>query len=93
MSSKRAELHTLEDTDKKETAKRIRMTHDKLSVGFVGCGMMASALMDGLIAEHVVADPASITCSDIFQPSLDSAAKKGVNTTKSNEEVYAQKDR
>ena len=63
------------------------MTQDKLSVGFVGCGMMASALMDGLIAKQVVADAPSITCSDIFQPSLDAADKKGVTTTKSNEEV------
>jgi pyrroline-5-carboxylate reductase len=60
---------------------------ENLSVGFLGCGMMASALMDGLIAKHVVTDPASITCSDIWQPSLDIAEKKGIHTTKSNDEV------
>jgi len=60
---------------------------EKLSVGFIGCGMMASALMDGLIAKHVVADASSIACSDIYQPSLDAAQKKGVKTTTSNQEV------
>ncbi|KAL3913365.1 MAG: hypothetical protein SGILL_006523 [Bacillariaceae sp.] len=61
--------------------------HKELSVGFVGCGMMASALMDGLVHEKVIKDPASITCSDIYQPSLDKAADKGYCATKSNEEV------
>ena len=60
---------------------------DTLKVGFIGCGMMASALVDGIISKNVVSDPSSITCSDVWQPSLDAAAKKGVQTTKSNEEV------
>lgn len=60
---------------------------EKLSTGFVGCGMMASAMMDGLIAKQVVESPASIICSDIWQPSLDQAASKGITTTQSNEQV------
>ena len=64
------------------------MSQQQLTVGFIGAGMMASALMDGLIAKEVVPGPASITCSDIFwQPSLDTATKKGIQTTKSNKEV------
>jgi pyrroline-5-carboxylate reductase len=59
---------------------------EKLSAGFVGCGMMASAMMDGVIAKHVVEGPASIICSDIWQPSLDAAASKGITTAASNEE-------
>lgn len=58
-----------------------------LSVGFVGCGMMATALMDGIIREKVVKDPSSIICSDVNQPSLDKAASKGFQVTLSNEEV------
>jgi pyrroline-5-carboxylate reductase len=48
---------------------------------------MASALMDGLVHKKVVKDPSSITCSDIYQPSLDRAAAKGFTATRSNEEV------
>lgn len=57
------------------------------SVGFVGCGMMASALMDGLVHEKVVQDASSIWCSDCYQPSLDKAAAKGFHATQSNIEV------
>lgn len=60
---------------------------EKLSAGFIGCGMMATAMMDGLISKHVVESPASIICSDIYQPSLDQAASKGIITTRSNHEV------
>lgn len=60
---------------------------ENMSVGFVGCGMMASAMMDGLIAEQVVDGPASIICSDVWQPALDKAAAKGIRTTKLNEEL------
>jgi pyrroline-5-carboxylate reductase len=58
-----------------------------LMVGFIGSGMMASALMDGLIREGVIKDPASIICSDVHQPSLDKAEAKGYHTTTSNEQV------
>eukprot|EP00980_Cylindrotheca_fusiformis_P000174 scaffold26_cov117-Cylindrotheca_fusiformis.AAC.15 len=58
-----------------------------LSVGFIGSGMMASALMSGLVAKSIVADPSAITCSDVWQPSLDKAKDNGFTATKSNEEV------
>jgi pyrroline-5-carboxylate reductase len=59
----------------------------KMVVGFIGAGMMASALMDGLIHEGVIKDPSSIVCSDVHQPSLEKAAGKGYHTTTSNEEL------
>ena len=50
---------------------------DELSVGFVGAGMMASALMNGLIDKGVITNPASsLSCTDIWQPALDAAASK-----------------
>jgi pyrroline-5-carboxylate reductase len=52
--------------------------------------MMALAMMDGLIAKHVVEDPGSIICSNIWQPSLDAAASKGITTSTSNKEVCAE---
>mmetsp|Transcript_2186 Transcript_2186/g.4022 ORF Transcript_2186/g.4022 Transcript_2186/m.4022 type:complete len:291 (+) Transcript_2186:205-1077(+) len=57
------------------------------SVGFIGAGMMASALMDGLIAKKTISDPSSITCSDIWHPSLERAAAKGYNTSPTNDKV------
>eukprot|EP00534_Pseudo-nitzschia_fraudulenta_P001307 CAMPEP_0201118398 /NCGR_PEP_ID=MMETSP0850-20130426/2579_1 /ASSEMBLY_ACC=CAM_ASM_000622 /TAXON_ID=183588 /ORGANISM="Pseudo-nitzschia fraudulenta, Strain WWA7" /LENGTH=283 /DNA_ID=CAMNT_0047383587 /DNA_START=65 /DNA_END=916 /DNA_ORIENTATION=- len=58
-----------------------------ISVGFMGCGMMASALMGGLVSEKLVKDPSSITCSDVWKPSVEKAAGKGYSATESNEEV------
>ena len=49
--------------------------------------MMASALMDGLIAKKTVNGPSDIYCSDLFEPSLEKAKAKGINATKSNAEV------
>ncbi|KAL3936373.1 MAG: hypothetical protein SGBAC_008301 [Bacillariaceae sp.] len=69
------------------------MTENHLSVGFVGSGMMASALMSGLVAKSIVSGPEAITCSDVWQPSLDKANEKGFNATKSNADVIeASKD-
>lgn len=56
-----------------------------ISVGFMGCGMMASALMGGL--EKLVKDPSSISCSDVWKPSVEKAASKGYTAMESNEEV------
>jgi hypothetical protein len=58
-----------------------------LSVGFMGCGMMASALMEGLVNKKVVKDPSSITCSDVYPPSAEKPAMKGYSATKSNDEA------
>lgn len=57
------------------------------SVGFIGSGMMASALMDGLLAKKSLSGPASISCSDVWQPSLDRAAEKGYNAYPTNDKV------
>ncbi|GFH54747.1 hypothetical protein CTEN210_11223 [Chaetoceros tenuissimus] len=57
------------------------------SVGFIGSGMMASALMDGLLAKKSLSSPASISCSDVWQPSLDRAAEKGYNAYPTNDKV------
>lgn len=37
-------------------------SNTSISVGFIGAGMMASALMDGLIAKEVCA-PSDLSCS------------------------------
>jgi len=49
--------------------------------------MMASALMDGLVAKGVVNDPSSIYCSDVYEPALEKARAKGMNAVSSNKEV------
>lgn len=63
------------------------MSERQLSVGFIGSGMMASALMDGLLAKKVVQSPANISCSDRFEPSLSASRAKGIYATTSNREV------
>lgn len=55
----------------------------------IGSGMMASALMDGLVSKKTVESPKDIICSDLFEPSLEKAKAKGFNATKSNAEVCA----
>lgn len=50
--------------------------------------MMASAMMDGLLAKGVC-QPSDIICSDMYQPSLNKARSKGVNGTTKNSEVVA----
>lgn len=58
-----------------------------ISAGFIGAGMMASALMDGLISKNVVSGPESIICSDVWEPTLKKASDKGIRTTKQNDDV------
>ena len=57
------------------------------SVGFIGAGMMASAVMDGLVAKGVVSGPDSISCSDVSEEALAAASAKGMRAMKSNQEV------
>lgn len=65
-----------------------RMSVEKdVSVGFMGCGMMASAFMEGLVSKKVVNDPSSIWCSDVWKPSVEKAAKKGYSATETNADV------
>mmetsp|Transcript_21236 Transcript_21236/g.29757 ORF Transcript_21236/g.29757 Transcript_21236/m.29757 type:complete len:286 (+) Transcript_21236:183-1040(+) len=59
-----------------------------IKVGFIGSGMMASALMDGLVAKKVVQSAACISCSDVWDQALQNASTKGYHATKSNVEVY-----
>lgn len=59
-----------------------------LSIGFVGSGMMASALMDGLVNSKL-STPESITCSDVWDVARKSAASKGFLATESNTEVIS----
>lgn len=69
------------------TKKRAAESESKLSVGFVGAGMMASAIMDGLVAKNVVSGPEAISCSDVWEGALKSAKSKGYYATSSNQEV------
>mmetsp|Transcript_1491 Transcript_1491/g.2197 ORF Transcript_1491/g.2197 Transcript_1491/m.2197 type:complete len:282 (-) Transcript_1491:498-1343(-) len=59
-----------------------------LNIGFIGCGMMASAMMDGLLAKGVC-QSSDIICSDMYEPSLQKARSKGINGTADNSEVSA----
>jgi len=58
-----------------------------LQVGFIGAGMMASALMDGLLSKKVVSGPSSIFCSDVWEPALQKASAKGMTTSTSNQTI------
>lgn len=64
------------------------MTHN---IGFIGTGMMASALIDGIVAKGV-RSPSQVWCSDIWGPSRDAAAAKGYNATDKNADVCANTD-
>ena len=66
----------------------VEMSVEKsVSVGFIGCGMMASAFMDGLVSKKVVEDPSFIACSDVWKPSAEKAAAKGYSVAENNEGV------
>lgn len=56
------------------------------SVGFIGIGMMATSLMDGLVAKNVV-QPSSVVCSDVWQVAREKATSKGYDVKESNIEV------
>jgi len=56
------------------------------SIGFLGAGMMASALMDGLLSKNV-ASPESLNCSDLWDQARKTAEEKGIYATASNAEV------
>ncbi|CAM9701537.1 unnamed protein product [Discosporangium mesarthrocarpum] len=57
-----------------------------LRLGFIGAGMMATAMINGVIASKV-AKAGNIIASDLSQPNLDRLGATGVQTTKYNEEV------
>lgn len=58
-----------------------------VSVGFLGSGMMASALMDGLVLNKAVSSSGAIYCSDPWDQARELASKKGYHSTDSNVEV------
>mmetsp|Transcript_767 Transcript_767/g.1001 ORF Transcript_767/g.1001 Transcript_767/m.1001 type:complete len:285 (+) Transcript_767:159-1013(+) len=59
----------------------------QISIGFIGAGMMASAIMGGVIDKKVVKGPESVSCSDIWEGALEKARAKGIFATKSSAEV------
>ncbi|KAL7517883.1 hypothetical protein ACHAWX_002763 [Stephanocyclus meneghinianus] len=58
------------------------------TIGFIGTGMMASSLIDGIIAKGL-RTPSQIHCSDIYSPAREAASNKGYNATESNAVVCA----
>mmetsp|Transcript_52978 Transcript_52978/g.78541 ORF Transcript_52978/g.78541 Transcript_52978/m.78541 type:complete len:302 (+) Transcript_52978:68-973(+) len=58
-----------------------------LSVGFIGAGMMASALADGIIDKKVVSSPSNVAVSDVYGPARENAAAKGMRAFATNQEV------
>ena len=61
------------------------------TVGFIGAGMMATAMIDGLIAAGL-APAASILCADVDSDARARAAGRGVVALESNAEVASQAD-
>lgn len=56
------------------------------TIGFIGTGMMATALIDGIVSASLYA-PSNVHCSDVYPPARDNAAAKGCNVHESNEGV------
>jgi pyrroline-5-carboxylate reductase len=57
-----------------------------ISVGLVGAGNMATAIMDGLL-DNGVCKPEDLVCSDRYEPSLEKARAKGITGTQDNKTV------
>eukprot|EP00639_Heterosigma_akashiwo_P008267 CAMPEP_0194595792 /NCGR_PEP_ID=MMETSP0292-20121207/25214_1 /TAXON_ID=39354 /ORGANISM="Heterosigma akashiwo, Strain CCMP2393" /LENGTH=256 /DNA_ID=CAMNT_0039455809 /DNA_START=233 /DNA_END=1002 /DNA_ORIENTATION=- len=65
---------------------------DNAKIGFIGAGMMASAMIGGLVKKEVVPADA-IIASDLYQPSLEKVSKEtGIETTQDNLEVVGKSD-
>ena len=58
---------------------------DNLTVGFIGAGNMATALIDGLLANGW--DAAQMSASDTDQSRLELLAEKGVTTCTDNQTI------
>ncbi len=58
----------------------------KFKLGVIGCGFMASAIINGAIASKIL-NPNEIIVSDINQTSLAKMSNIGVNTTTDNNEL------
>ncbi|KAA8491956.1 Pyrroline-5-carboxylate reductase [Porphyridium purpureum] len=64
---------------------------DGLRMGFLGGGMMAEALVRGLLNKDMI-DPAQCWVSDVSQPRLDVMGALGLNATFDGEEVLRHTD-
>src|SRR5687768_2865696 len=63
-----------------------------MKLGFIGCGKMATALVQGVIKSGL-AKPADLTVSDAIPAAVENLAKAaGVNAVGSNPEVAAASD-
>lgn len=60
----------------------------KFKLGVIGCGFMASAIINGAIATNIV-NASDIIVSDINENSLAKMSKIGVNTTTCNNELVS----
>ena len=61
----------------------MRTADGQVRYGIIGTGMMASSLIDGIVAKGIRA-PGQIHCSDISPPAVEAAAKKGYHATASS---------
>lgn len=61
------------------------------NIGFIGTGMMASSMIDGIVAKGI-RTANQIHCSDIWPPAREAASKKGYNATDSTADVCANSD-
>ncbi|CAM9597740.1 unnamed protein product [Chrysoparadoxa australica] len=57
-----------------------------LTLGFIGAGQMASAMIRGVVKAGLV-KPGDIMASDVYQPSLDALAAEGIQVTFNNQDV------
>ena len=57
-----------------------------ISIGFIGAGQMATALIDGIVSAKLC-EPSQVHCSDIYPPARDAAAAKGYNAYETNDKV------
>jgi pyrroline-5-carboxylate reductase len=73
--------HAAEPNDK-TLGYNASMLSPKISIGFIGAGNMASALIEGLLATGV--QPARLWASDPSQDKLELLAAKGINTAHGN---------
>lgn len=62
------------------------------TIGFIGCGNMAKAMIGGIICSKLVA-PENIIASDGYLPSLENSKKEfGIAITQDNKEVASKSD-
>jgi len=61
------------------------------NIGFIGAGMMASSLIDGIVAKGIRSAD-QIYCCDIYPPAREAASKKGYHASKSSSDVCANAD-